>query len=96
MMAMATEKMGIMARGCGFHIVMATATEKIEFFSPLRCHCRHSVNEFINIENQGVNKLTSRKRDLTDVVGGSSSIIFFTLHGKNYQNFWQKKPALNQ
>ena len=38
-------KMGIMATGCGVHIVMATAMEKIEFFSPVRCRYRHSVNE---------------------------------------------------
>ena len=32
MMAMATSKMGIMAKGCGVHIVMAMAMEKNEFF----------------------------------------------------------------
>ena len=32
MTAMATEKMGIMATGCGVHIATAIAMEKIEFF----------------------------------------------------------------
>ena len=47
MTAMATAKMNVMATGCGVRIVMSTAMEKVEFFSPLRrgCRCRRSVNE---------------------------------------------------
>ena len=41
----AIEKMGIMATGGDVHIVMATATEKIEFFGPFHCRCRRTVNE---------------------------------------------------
>ena len=45
MTATAMEKMGIMATGHGVHMVMAMVTEKVEFYSPFRCHCRRSVNE---------------------------------------------------
>ena len=45
MTVMAMEKMGIMAKGHGVHIMTAMATEKIEFFSTFHCRCRRSVNE---------------------------------------------------
>ena len=44
-MATATEKLGIMATGGGVHAVTAKATKGMEFFSPFRCRCRHSVNK---------------------------------------------------
>ena len=44
MMATAMEKMGIMESSDGVHTVVATATEKIEFFSPFHCRCHRSVN----------------------------------------------------
>ena len=37
MMAMATEKMGIMELSDGVHTAAAMAMEKIEFFSPFHC-----------------------------------------------------------
>ena len=45
MTAMAMEKMDIIETGCGVHIVMAAATENIEFVSLFRCHYCRSVNE---------------------------------------------------
>ena len=46
MLAIAMEKMGIMATGCGVHIVVAMATEKIEFLSfllPFPTQCERTL-----------------------------------------------------
>ena len=49
MMAMATEKMGIMELSDGVHTAAAMAMEKIEFFNPFRCRCLRSVNNMVSM-----------------------------------------------
>ena len=51
-MAMAKEKLHIIATGCGVHTVAAMATKGIEFFSIFCYHCHHSVNEPLDVQNQ--------------------------------------------